>query len=142
MAPPSPEPDASDAVEDPPCAGARPRRRLLPLLLLIGALIVGAPLLESMGDQRDVVIRIDQPAQVTAISVVLRDGDTALWGTERHFEAGAAPTAFQRTLPLPAGRYELSVDLVAGGRDRTIERHLDVPDDASAVVVPIVAPSP
>lgn len=144
MAPPSPEGELLDETDDgePPSDEVRPKRRLLPVIVLIAAIVVGAPFLDGVGDRRDVVIRLDEPSQVTAIAVVLRDGQTALWGTERRFVAGSAPTQVSRTLPLPTGRYELEVSLVEAGQARTIKRHFDVADDASEVVIPIHAARP
>ena len=91
MAPPSPDPEPEVVDEEPPPDAVQPRRRLLPLIVLLGALVVGAPLLDGVGDRRQVVIRLDAPERVTELSLVLRDGGTALWGTERHFEVGDAP---------------------------------------------------
>ena len=112
------------------------------MIVLLGALVVGAPLLDGVGDRRQVVIRLDAPERVTELSLVLRDGGTALWGTERHFEVGDAPAQVTRTLPLPMGRYELVVNLVEAGRPRTIKRHFDVVDDTNEVVIPIGSAGP
>jgi len=113
------------------------RRRLLPLILLLGAVLASGPLLSGARDRRELIVRFDQPDEVTAVSLVLRDGEDALWGTERSFPLGSAPPHLRRTLPLPAGRYELIVQLTAQGRPRRIERHFDVADDASEVIVPL-----
>lgn len=147
MAPPTPDDDElrdDDVGEDAPADDpAKPtRRRLVPMLVLIGGVIAAAPLLDGVGDRREVVIRLDEPSRVTEIAVLLRDGDTALWGTERRFDAGSAPARLSRTLPLPVGRYDLRVSLVESGQPRTIERHFDVVDDTSEVVIPIRPSAP
>lgn len=129
--PPSNDDDASGDTE------RSTRRRILPVILLVGAVVAGAPMLEGVGDRRELVVRLDEPADLTGISLILRDGDEALWGTERQFAAGSAPPKLTRTLPLPAGRYLLVVRLDHGSQSRTLERHFEVLEDASQVIVPI-----
>lgn len=127
----------AEGADDAPLARRQPRRRWLAMLVAVGALIAGSPLLEELTDQRDVIIRLDEPQRVTSIAVNLRAGDEVLWGTERHFASGKAPQQLTRSLPLSPGRYQVSLDVTVDGRSRHLERELQVAEDATQIIIPV-----
>jgi hypothetical protein len=144
MAPPSTEssqttlpPDGADDGEERSPLGIRKRSRWLPLVVAFGALLAGAPLAEEVSDRREVVIRLEEPAPVTALSVTLLSGSDVIWGTERRFAPGQAPDEVTRSLPLSAGRYRVLLELDDGGEPKRLERLVNVEDDVTRVVIPV-----
>ena len=109
-----------------------PRKRLLGLLLIVGAVAAAAPLLGTMASERTITVRLpDVTAAGGAGRVQLQlfdtDGDV-VWSYD-----GAARPQVSRTLQLQDGRYELIARLGSG----TVSRHIDVVEGATTIVIPL-----
>ena len=110
------------------------RRRLAPLMLVVGALIFGKIAHEEMPHEQAVRYSLTPAQQSTARRVRVTystDGDV-LSGLEQTFPEGRAPAEFGHTPSLKPGRYLVAVDLFAGdGRVTRVDRVLDVPTEGT-----------
>ena len=110
------------------------RRRLAPLLLVVGALLFGKIAHEEMPQEQLVRYSLSPAQQSTAQAVRVTytsDGDV-LSGLEQRFPAGA-PAEFTHGPSLKPGRYNVSIDLIGrDGKVTRVQRALEVPSQAPA----------
>jgi hypothetical protein len=116
-------------VVDPAKPSARSwRRRVAGLVLLLGALVVGAQLFSASGRQVDVTLVVQVPADVTRVDATLRlEGDpeplARLAGTPQGGQ-------LRHAARLPPGSYQVEVSLEGEGPARVQTRRAQVVSDA------------
>ncbi|MDB4973586.1 MAG: hypothetical protein JWN48_1927 [Myxococcaceae bacterium] len=111
------------------------RRRFAPMVLVLGAAIVGKLAYDEM--PRDEELRFELPnPNVAALRVIYSSGDELYGGFERHFPNGA-PSLVSHTPSLSPGRYELAVELTEpGGKITRLTRSIEVPS-TGALKIPL-----
>jgi hypothetical protein len=104
------------------------RRRLAPLVLVLGLVVVGKLAYDDVPQER--VLRYVLPGDdVQLLRVTYSAGSDAYGGLERRFPEGA-PREFVHAPSLPPGRYELQIELTAaGGRVTRLTRSVQLPSD-------------
>jgi hypothetical protein len=113
---------------------AAARRRLAPLFLLGGLFVVGKLAYEDVPQERE--LRYVLPAggeagarEISAVRVSYQRGDTSYGGLERHFPDGP-PGEFSHSPSLPAGRYDLAIELTnRAGEVTRLSRSVQLPSD-------------
>ena len=103
------------------------RKRFAPLVVLIGAVVVGGEIFAAMPQETEIQYRLgpDHDAVREArISYVL-EGE-AVKGARFSYGHGA-PATLRHRVELAPGRYEVVVELVAGDHVRRIRRRLQIP---------------
>lgn len=109
------------------------RRRLAPLMLVVGALLFGKIAHDETPQEQLVRYSLTPAQQSTAHSVRVTytaDGEV-LSGLEQRFPAGA-PSEFTHEPSLKPGRYGVSIDLISrDGQVTHVQRVLEVPSEAT-----------
>lgn len=109
------------------------RRRLAPLMLVVGALLFGKIAHEETPRGQRIRYSLTPAQQSTAKSVRITytaDGET-LSGLEQQFPAGA-PSEFTHEPSLKPGRYSVSIDLISrDGQVSRMQRVLEVPTETT-----------
>lgn len=103
------------------------RRRLAPLFLVLGLVIVGKLAHDEMPQDQQLTYAL--PSSVQSLRVTYSDGDALIAGFERQFPTGA-PAFLSHVPSLAPGRYQLAVELVsADGGVTRLDRSIDVPSE-------------
>jgi hypothetical protein len=141
--------DAGEPVGDPknePVRPVRPRRKVLPLVVLAGGALVAAYLgSKSPRDQHLRLVLGPVADQVTQVEVqyVAADGDVAR-DARMTFEPGKAPRIVSHEPQLPDGEYQLRIDVdtTREGR-RSVERRVTLGGGTTQVdLAGALAPKP
>ncbi len=103
------------------------RRRLAPLILVVGLAIVGKLAHDDMPRDQDLTYAL--PSSVRSLRITYLAGDEQITGLERHFPDG--PPAFVSHVPsLTPGHYRLAVEMVdPDGGVTHLDRSIEVPTD-------------
>jgi hypothetical protein len=113
------------------------RRRLAPLVLVGGVALVVGPLADATPRATTVRLRLAEPRQVRAVTLSVLDAGEPVLGVRLAYEAGA-PDRITEELDLPAGHYEVRVDVTREGTREgsptTSVRPLDVPTEGIVVL--------
>jgi hypothetical protein len=114
---------------------AQHRRRLAPLVLVGGVLLVAGPLSEATPRATNIRVELAEPQQVREVTLSVLDAGEAVVGVRLAYERGA-PERIEEALELPAGRYELRVDVTraAGADEERTVRALEVPSEGTVVI--------
>ena len=115
-------------------------RRHAWLFLVAGGIGAAALFAPHLPHERQVELRLDDPASVTAVESAWRplpraEGEPLQGGSWR-FAAGQAPPTITTRVSLPNGRYELDV-MLERGEERTILHRTIALGDADHITVPL-----
>jgi len=118
---------------------AEKRRRLAPVVLVVGACLLGK--LAHDDFPRDEELKFELPGPtVAAMRVTYRSDGDVYGGFEQHFPENAAPRSVRHTASLAPGHYELGIDLTdVEGKTTHVERAVEVPSDG-LVTIPLGGP--
>lgn len=109
---------------------AAERRRLAPVVLLAGALVIGKLAYEEMPRGQELRFVLP-PRPVSALRVTYRLDEEPYAGLERHFPHGAPPEIVHHP-SLGPGRYELNIELTDQAGDTTrVTRAVQIPSEGS-----------
>jgi hypothetical protein len=103
---------------------AERRRRVAPLFLAAGLLLVGKLAYDDAPQDRELHF-VMPAAHVEALRVTYTSGDELYGGLERRFPNGS-PAEVVHTPTLSPGRYDLAIELTADGEVRRLRRSLEV----------------
>jgi hypothetical protein len=111
---PEPEPAPEPAPEPEPEPAPEPRgqsrwRRFTPLLLVAAAVAVGSILLPKLPREREIELKVADPASIVSVDVSWSAGDEPIHGGTWRFSPGKAPAAVISRVSLPDGRYDVDV---------------------------------
>jgi hypothetical protein len=110
------------------------RRRLAPVSLVAGLLLLGKVAYEDVPREQDVrfVLTPAQQRELGAIRVIYSEEGEALGGMERHFSTANAPAELTHAPSLRSGHYDVSVELTArDGRVTHLRRAFDLPSEGA-----------
>ncbi len=111
-------------------------RRAARLLLLVGAVAVGALLLRSAPRDVTLVYDLSRTPGVTRIEVDIRRGGQEVRHSELRFPGGA-PAQVRHPVRLPDGDYQLALRLVGGpGGPLALRRDVEV-RESGPIVLPL-----
>ncbi len=105
------------------------------LVLLLGAVAIGLPLLRANTREVTLVYGLAAGRTVTRLEVEIRKGNEEIRRVEFRFPAGAPPQV-RHEVRLPDGPYDLVVHIFDAGQARTVERPLVV-TESGTIVVPV-----
>jgi len=92
-------------------------RRFAPVIVALGAAAALSQLVPHWPHERQIELRLDHPASVTAVEVAwLRNGDAVQGGSWR-FAQGAAPPSLTTTIRLPNGAYDVDIEVERSGAE-------------------------
>ncbi len=106
------------------------RKRLAPLVLIVGALVIAPRIMRALPRETDVSFQLGpEHTSVRELMVSYElDGEEIAGGHFRYEEG--APGSIRQTLDLAPGRYEVHVEVTYdGGRRRVMHRSFSVPAD-------------
>lgn len=127
---------ADEALPEPRPAPPK-RSRITRILVLAGALGAAALVLPRVPRDREIELRVEDPATIVAIDVAWsRDDGEPVRGGSWRFTPGQAPRSLTTSVHVPSGRYALDVTVQRiEGRDE-LHRVIDL-SDADHVTVPL-----
>lgn len=116
---------------------AKHRRRLAPLVLFGGVMLVGGPLMKSAPRSTSIRLRLPEPGRVRAVTLSVLDAGEPIRGVHLAYAAGA-PDRISEEFELKPGHYEVRVDVTrtdgASESEATAIRALDVPAEGTVVL--------
>jgi hypothetical protein len=116
---------------------AQNRRRVAPLVLVGGVVLVFGPLADAAPRETSLRLRLAEPGAVREVGLSVLEAGEPVLGLRLPFARGAPPR-IDESLDLPPGRYELHIDVTRGEgasrRQRTEVRTLEVPTDGVMLV--------
>jgi len=99
----------------------RHRRRLAPLALVGGVLLVAGPLLDATPRSTSIRLKLAEPQQIRLVTLSVLDAGEPVLGLRLTYAQGA-PDRIREELELAPGHYELRVDVTrAPRRDGTAD---------------------
>jgi hypothetical protein len=112
------------------------RRRLAPLLLLVGVLLFGKVAHEELPRSQEVrFVLSPEQRTASAVRVTYAERGEVLAGLERRFPGGA-PAEFTHAPSLKPGRYDVAIAVTApDGRVTHFSRALHVPAEGATRIV-------
>jgi hypothetical protein len=134
---PAPADDAPSELE--PIAARPKRSRFVRIAVLLGALGAAALILPRVPRDREIELRINDPASIVAIDLAWSRDDAAhepIRGGSWRFTPGQAPRSLNTSVHLPNGRYALDVTVErTEGRDE-LHRVIEL-TDTDHVTIPL-----
>ena len=129
---------ADEALPEPRPAPPK-RSRITRILVLVGALGAAALVLPRVPRDREIELRVEDPATIVAIDVAWSRDDAThepVQGGSWRFAPGQAPRSLTTSVHLPNGRYAVDVTVErTEGRDE-IHRVIDLAD-TDHVTIPL-----
>lgn len=113
------------------------RRRLAPLVLIGGVVLVAGPLLDTAPRSTNIRLKLSEPQQVRSVTLSVLDAGEPIVGLHLAYEQGA-PDRINEELDLAPGHYEVRIDITRAGAPSdspdTAVRRLDVPSDGTVLL--------
>ncbi len=103
------------------------RRRLAPLVLIVGVLLVGSQLWEAVPQETEIHYRLGpQHEEIRSISLSYQTGGEEVVRTDFRWPAGA-PRTVPHAVSLPPAEYLIEAEVRASSGSRHLERRLAIP---------------
>lgn len=111
------------------------RRRLAPLVLLAGVLIVGSRVAKETSSEMalDFILAEGHPRATSARIAYIRDGSTER-GVTMHFPRGV-PNAVHHEVELAAGRWDVALEVLGDGTPKRMSGSFECPAEGRVRVI-------